>query len=836
MRALETLATNLKKLGHGGNHHPAANYNLSLYNKKRYSSNIEKYRRGGSLKKFQEQGEVNDVITPEVAVPVTANTQTEIPNITETNNGGGVHGRALYDGPLKDLNVHHFFEFANEDGTPSLRYKPEWIKDGVLDPEVDKWRSEKRGLSVSEIASWYISTQLAIPESAYENATNNSNWQGKNYGKIRNVKFDDKGLPSFDNNGRLIYNDFNPDKHDEFMQKSQSGDPAFSWYPHDFDNAFAMAHDMRLNYFFYNGEPFHAYTDEQTLQFEAKQKEADRIAKEKWVEYHSTNPSEQMNLWIDTKTTVKDKHLDNYGEDLFDRLKLSEMSEETFTYMLANNPEMMEFVDPDFETEKEALEFLQQTKGNPFGGNITVGGNIFLVGEHDDGNDLTGMYFDQNEKAYTEKLNNDWSSVSSLTNSQQLHNATARMGTDPTSLDGSLTSDGPVMKSYDESLAWLNQNDPNGRMYNWKTSYTNMGDKYIEFLPMVDAYTEGAKDNWFASLDHSSYEPDYVQVSADNLEQAALTYPDKFYLHSSTQYYDTPTQYVGRGRQDYKIDGEHILNPLHTNVPLQGQTGLESSLSFGNVFTWVTGGKVVSWAGKGLFNYGARRGIAMGGTDALNKIWSGARHPFKVGDKSRTFVNGSWQFTKNTAKTAFQPIKHLSGKYQTSWLNQKVLSPAIPGTYGVASGNTAFNGLWGYNSYNNAKRNFAEGDYLWGTANALFTGLNVAAPYFRYKHFSLIDDAIAAPNKPYGIHLTEAERLKGPGGSILKFRDPAAMGELFKHGQTLPSARLRNYAPNIFGWRPTQTSILKDINDRKNALLNTQKIQQNTNILKFNPK
>ena len=142
MRALKTLTETLKRLGHGGNHHPAANYNLSLYNKKRYSSSMDNYRRGGSLKKYQDEGQVEfgpqeenvseeQIITPQVATPVVANTQTEIPNVVETDpvvktetKGEGVHGRQLYDGPLKDLNVHHFFNFVNECPFISKTFQP----------------------------------------------------------------------------------------------------------------------------------------------------------------------------------------------------------------------------------------------------------------------------------------------------------------------------------------------------------------------------------------------------------------------------------------------------------------------------------------------------------------------------------------------------------------------------------------------------------------------------------------------------------------------------------------------------------------------------------------
>ena len=875
MRALKTLTETLKRLGHGGNHHPAANYNLSLYNKKRYSSSMDNYRRGGSLKKYQDEGQVEfgpqeenvseeQIITPQVATPVVANTQTEIPNVVETDpvvktetKGEGVHGRQLYDGPLKDLNVHHFFNFVNEDGLPELSYRPEWlVRDGngnvitnedgspKLDPEVDKWRSKKRGLSVSEMASWYISTQLNVPQDAYDNGGNNSNWQGQNYGKIRHVKFDDNGTAMFDNNGRLMFEDFNSDKHDEFMEKALAGDPAYSWYPTDFDNAFAMAHDMKLPYFFYNGEPFHGFTEEQTDKWEADQIEAERIAKEKWIEHHSANPSEQFNTWFETKSRVHNDEGDKV--DAWDMLNLDDISEETMIYMQVNHPEMFEFIDPNFDTEEDALRFLQYHKGNPYGGAVKVNGKEFLIGEKnreyihwsdrgDDYYDLTGTYYDDNAQAYGQKIENDWHHATTLTNTQELHNKTAGVDGDLSEFRGTLTEGSPMMMDYQDGVDWLNQFDPNGRMYNWKTSYTNGGNKYIEFLPMVDAYEEGAQDKWLATLDHSSYEPNYIRASASNAEDILSKFPQHSWSSGDAAhgYYTN----LGWGSKEWKVDGEKINNPNEVKMS-HGYGEMESLINFENVVGGVIGGKFLGWAGKGVGRY---LGLDKSGT-ALKGLWSEARHPFKVGGKDgvyRTFKNGAWQFTKNSAATVYQPVKHLTAKYQNSWLNRKIMSPSIPGTYGVANGNTLFNAHWANESYKAAKQDFAEGDYIWGTVNTALIPLNVFQPYRRYKNFKLIDESLTKPGTiSHGIvgkdgflqfnNKFKFTKLDGSSGTGIN----SYFGEINK----LPSSRLRNYYSSYFGFKPTQTSVLKDFNKAKDAYISTHKTQQHYNLLKFNPK
>ena len=795
----------MTEMKHGGsNHHEAANYNLgehavggSLYERKRYSKSAKSYRRGGALKKFQDEGQVNTeetVVPTEVPVtPVVANTNTEIPVVPLIEEKGeGYGGRQLYDGPLKDLNVHNFIQFANEDGSPNLSWRPEYVKDGVVDPEVLKWRSEKRGLSVEEILQWYMFTQLAIPPEAHtvSDYSDYSYWGGENYGKIRQPVIDDNGNIKIDINGYPMWEEFNEEKHNEYLEKSKSNSE-YAWYPNNSSDAFAMARDMGLKTFFYDGQPKLAFLPSEIEQMEEKQIEADKVAQAKWFDHHSTNPSEQFTTWLGTKDEetctgnceplgmTYDDEKDQWVKDTYDRMNLSDISNETMVYMQTNHPELLEFVDPAFDNEEDAFNFIDTYGSSYFGGAVTVNGKKLLMqhgtnGEYDhtvtygvnEGNtytrttnDITGQYFDENALPYMKKLNSEYEN-------------------------------------------------------HWKTKSIASGD--------VHAVSGGwSQEQFMADYDHSNYKTNYVKVNSDNYSDAMETHPEKFGLHSYQQYYDTPVRTEGAGAYTYTLNGNKIDNPLHThNAP--SQKGLESLISFGNIFWGTIGAKPAAWLGGKLFNWGTNRVIG-GGASALKTIWTGARSPLG----QQTFKNGAWQFTKNTAATAYQPMKFASDTYSKSWLNRWVMSPAIPGTYGVASGNTAFNAMWANESYKAAKKDFSEGDYLWGTANALFTGMNVLQPYRRYKNFDHL-------NLKTVDWKTNPISLSTSGGNY-RFTDK---GRKYMHDiSNLPSSRLRNYAPKIFGYKPTQTNIGKDlkISFDKYEKINTKSPMENM-LLKYSPK
>jgi len=791
-----------EKYKHGGNHHPAANYDLSLFDKKRYSKNMNKYKRGG-----------------------------------ETDSNGE---KEVYDGPLKDLTIHHFFQFVNEDGSPKLEFRPEWVKNGKLDPEVDKWRSKHRGLSTREIIQWYISTQLAVPQIAHSNHADGSTWQGQNYGKFRRVKFEDDGAPMLDIDGYPIYHEYNEDDHNEWIQKSKNGDSDASWYPTSMKDAFALAHDMDMPFFFYDGEPYHGFTPDQLTKMDEEQEEADRIAQEKWYDYHSTNPSEQYNKWSKSQHLNENRYDDHDDMYAYDRMDISELSDETIAYVQRNNPKMLKYVDANFDNEEDALEFLNNKGAHHIGGFVTVNGKNILMQDFNNypgsiegryqSNDLSGTYFDANLAAYGQLLENNWHRASTLDASQELHNKTASIGGDLSQLRGNGT--GPVMMDYQDAVSWLNRVDPNGKLYNWKTSYTGTGGKYVEFLPMVDGNSEEAETKWRNNLDHSSYQPNYQKVTSSNFEDAVKTHAEDGFVGSYHQDgYDTPGRSYGTGQPTYKIDGKKVTNPFYSSS-LPTQKGLQSIISLENVFTSVTGTKLIGWGGKALKGYLGSSAIR--GGNAVKNLWTGARHPFKTAGGFRTFKDGAWQFTKNLGATAYQPFKAGSNAYQKSWINKNIMSPAIPGTYGLASGNTIANAYFTYESGDAAVKNFQDGEYLWGGLNTGFTLMNAYAPYMRFKsNYKAVPDFTGAT----GINTA---------GGYIPFKPGAA--DLFNQARNLPHSFITNplYAktglskrfPKIF--KPHDYTQAQWMDDFSKATLKYHDLNKKTGmeqtLLKYNPK
>jgi len=194
----------------------------SVWDKKRYSTNAKKYRRGGeSLPKYQTKGQVTEKLT-------------EIERKRKSTSTTGEY----YGGSLAGYEIGDIFDFK------TLRYKPEFIisynQDGTvnLDPEVLKWRSVK-GFSSQDLLMWYGNTQANIPFATIQgekvipmDLSDGSNWKNKNYGHI----FDGEN--------------FNPDHPYKNL----------SWFPKDKSQAHAMSRDLRKatgnQVYFYGGYPF----------------------------------------------------------------------------------------------------------------------------------------------------------------------------------------------------------------------------------------------------------------------------------------------------------------------------------------------------------------------------------------------------------------------------------------------------------------------------------------------------------------------------------------------------------------------------------------------------
>ena len=738
------LSDMMKRYKHGGsNHHEAANYNLSreygdggsLYKRKRYSTSVSQYRRGGELKNFKTEGEVN--LKKEVK---------------------GYGGRNLYDGPLKEMTVHNFFQFSNEDGSPNLSFRPEWItgkdKDGnaVLDPEVMKWRSKNRGLSVDELLNWYMWTQLSIPPSAHSNHSDGSTWQDNNYGKIKQVATGEDGRVKMDMNGFPMFEEFSQEKHNDFLNKAKNGEQGYSWYPTNNKDAFAMARDIGMPYYFYDGEPKITAFQSEIDEMQAKQESANMIAQDRWFKHHSTNPSVQFNTWLSTK---KD------GE--YDRMKLSDLTEASLVYAQVNNPELLEYIDPDFENEEDALSYLNTNKNNVFGGAVTVKGKNFLLGEGNynyKNNDITGKYYDANSLDYTMMLDKEY-------------------------------------KDYVES---------------------SKADNYM------------GPEEWNNEYDHSDYKANFIKVNEENYIHAIESNTGNFSAQKVRDGYDQPIRTVGVGQDTYKLNDKEVKNPLVQGYTPTGPQGLESTISLNNVVSWVTGAHALKLV-KPLATWGVNS-VFKGGVDATKKIWQGTRHPFR----GRTFTNGAWQATKNTAATAFQPLKFAGDTYTKSWLNKTIMNPAIPGTYGVANLNTAANVGFAYDSGSNAIEDFSNGDYFSGAINTAFTGLNAYTPYARLKK------GLAAnkfPTDPQPGITTE--------GGYIPFKNPEGMSAIFSEANKLPPFSLRNTMynklslsknyPNLFPQKYTQKDFVKSFNgaaDNYNSTNNVPPMEQT--LLKYSSK
>lgn len=803
------------KYKHGGNHHPAANYDLSLFDKKRYSTNIRKYKSGG-----------------------------------ESKNGEGYGGRELYDGPLKDLSVHHFFEFSKEDGTPKLEFRPEWVtynSEGipVPHPELQKWRSKHRGLSIDEIIKWYINTQLAVPPIAHSDYMDGSTWMGKNYGKIRTVAFDDNGLPVYDVDGNLTYEDFDEDKHNEYLQKALSGDPDYSWYPTSRSDAYALAKDMELPFFYYNGKPFHGMSEEEYTTAQKNAAKNSEPHSEQWMKYYNENPSDQF-LQMQEET-------DNWS--INKSYKITTLDPQTLFY-IQSDPERMEkykkYIDPDFDNYEDALEFLNTYGGNPY---LTRISNAQL-----------GKYPDNNENHYRKGYDSKTSVTLNIeginqvkVNGKKIIVNEDEYYQEPIDYDSKEydqyynvdVSEGTWGKSYPDYDFDGNPAELNEYVFdsNMSTYMGELWDKYSAIYGVVKhdskqvvtdalngnlAINEAAVpfEEWVNMQDHSSYTPNYVRVNKDNYESFMENNAEVFNIQVVHGGYDQPTHRYGLGRESYLVDGEEIKNPYIQTSGGGGPTGLQSIISFENVVGTVTGTKLLGVLGKGIPTFFRNAAsTTFRGFNTVKNLWVGPRSVI-----GKSGIGGkSWQFTKNLAETAYQPLKFGSDAYTKSWLNRKIMNPAIPGTYGLGNLNTAANSYFIYESGDAAIKDFSEGNVGMGLLNSGFTVLNAYAPYNRFKsNYNLIPDFSNA---------TSMGLSKAPWQ--LNFK-PGAAKLLSDGSRELPPFSLRNSIYNQFNltekypklFKPTYTQgmFVSDFDKALNKYVNKMdKSPMTGTLLKYKP-
>lgn len=491
---------------HGGNHHEAANYGLSsVYDKNRYSKKAQNYRR------FKKGGQVLDVYSSKGEVK-----------------GPGVGGRELYDGPYKDMTIHDFFTFYNNEGKMEMEFKTN--SQGISyaeDPEYQKWRSKDRGYSGDELIQWYMWTQAHVTPHNEMDWSDRSTWEGKNHGMLKTVKKDPvTGHVMLNEFNQPEYNDFNEDLHNDILTKKEAGDPSFSWYPNSQEEAFGMARDLNMPAFFYNGRPILSQTEEEVIQF-----------KKERGNWWLTNKPDDLQILLENS--------DQYNAKYADPVDYKDLSREALIWL--SNPQNEEEAVPflknvkrDFKTSEEALEFANTVGINKLG-NITINGKPALLhnyGNEYDTESLSGAQTygaDISEMIYDKNLN------------QFINEATA-----------AYMKKYPAYSQNDQTLAIPADN-----------TRVDMGyqpNQNVDITPGVtfaEFFQEYAIEN--------DYKPEYVQLSSDippnELEEILRNTGNTNFAGSSKN--NMPAKTISEGApMNFKLknaNGElvDVENPLH---------------------------------------------------------------------------------------------------------------------------------------------------------------------------------------------------------------------------------------------------------------------------------
>ena len=190
----------------------------TVYNRRKYSTGAEKYRRGGeSLPKYQTKGAVKEKET-----------------IEDKRKRTSITGE-YYGGVLAGHEIGDIFDFKKGN------FKAGFSADH---PDVLEWRSVK-GFSADKLLNWFYNTQANIPFFNYKDQAadvktfdinDRSTWEGKNYGYPMAENF--RG-----SSGVIDHPNQNT-----------------NWYPTDKDMAHAMSRELLsatdMQIFFYNGQPF----------------------------------------------------------------------------------------------------------------------------------------------------------------------------------------------------------------------------------------------------------------------------------------------------------------------------------------------------------------------------------------------------------------------------------------------------------------------------------------------------------------------------------------------------------------------------------------------------
>lgn len=393
----------IKKYMHGGNHLEGTNYNLSG---NRYNTKAQKYRR------FKKGGQVLDVYSSKGEVK-----------------GKGVNGRELYNGPYKDMTINNFFDFPNG----VFKTNSEGIS-FANDPEYKNWRSKKRGYSADELLKYYIHTQIYI-DGANVNPMDRSTWEGKNFGSARRYEVDNNtGEIVYKNNGQPSFLGHNEELHQTYLNRKNAGDPKASWYPSSQNEAFGMAKDLGLGVFFYEGKPVLVQTEEEQIE-----------SKKETGEWWKTNISPQL-----------DKKLQFADDD--SKIDFSELTRESMIF-LNYNPEVANKLSPrltqDFKSQKDALEFFNQTKNiGFFGSGVTVNGKPVLMHDYKSDPNFTGTGNDDiSSMIYDANLTG---AVMQARDEYNLTFGRPRMDIDNTRIDGFSE---PAQMTFEEYwLTWQQQN------------------------------------------------------------------------------------------------------------------------------------------------------------------------------------------------------------------------------------------------------------------------------------------------------------------------------------------------------------------------------------------
>ena len=602
----------IKKYMHGGNHHEAANYGLSsVYNKNRYSKKAQSYRR------FKKGGQVLDVYSSK-----------------GEKKGKGVNGRELYNGPYKDMIIKDFFDFPNG----VFKTNSEGVS-FANDPEYKKWRSKKRGYSADELLKYYIHTQIYI-DGANVNPMDRSTWEGQNFGSARRYITDPlSGEIMHKSNGQPFYMGHDEELHQTYLNRKNAGDPEASWYPSSQNEAFGMAKDLGLGVFFYEGKPVLTQTEEERVQ-----------AQKKHGIYWTTNKSPQL------LELMKENKEVNY----------SDLNRESLIYLGTdkNKNEALPFLQNvvrDFNSNEEALEFVNEfgTQGLK---KITVNGKNFLL-EHGANNDIAGQYYDENRKAYFDKLQKEFDNH-------------------------------PKTKAINKR-----RNDIN----NAKQNYGIDGVSGADF--------EGwSPEQFFSEYDHSKYKSNFVPITKENSKHALHTHPEKFHATSTQIGYDQPSRMEGPGQYGYKVDGEYVDNPNVTYTNTGGPNANKGLRSL-----W--GDIAMFWAlgGPRFIGSGITKTLGHWGKNSLSKsAWYGAK---PLANTIFQPLKGASDYYKRSAFNKFVGSPALPGTFGLANVNNaanvgfaamagdQAITDFSEGNYGMGALNLGFAGLNAYNPYRKFQKN-----------------------------------------------------------------------------------------------------------------------------------